>query len=62
MGPTRRGLGRTTLEEGMRVNLVPRSGTNDVPHYVDVRSIVLLNPECKDKTQPPLPPPAAAKK
>jgi hypothetical protein len=55
-------LGRVTLEEGMKVNLVPRADTNDVPRYVDVRSVVLLNPEYKDRTQPALPLPPAAQK
>ena len=48
-------LGRVSLEEGMKVNLAPRAGTNDVPHYVDLHSVILLNPDYLAKTQPALP-------
>ncbi|MGI6100566.1 MAG: hypothetical protein ACOYD3_12560, partial [Kiritimatiellia bacterium] len=50
-------LGRVSLEEGMKVNLAPRAGTNDVPHYVDLHSVILLNPDYLAKTQPALPEP-----
>ena len=48
-------LGRVDLKKGMKVNLVPRAGTNDVPHYVDVQSISLLDPAFIAKSQPALP-------
>ena len=50
-------LGRAKLTEGMQVNLVPRAaGTNDLPapHYVDLASVILVDPAYLAKTQPAL--------
>jgi len=48
-------LGRVQLKKGMKVSLAPRAGTNDVPRYVDVQSLSLLDPAFLSKSQPALP-------
>lgn len=52
-------LGRARLVEGMKVNLVPRAAETNAPpapHYVDLASVILVDPAYLGKTQPALAP------